>query len=106
MRTVHAILVAAIVLACVSACESTDVGFEDRPAMQGPEENPVDDSERERPLPKGFVGDSATMILHRADCPRVSKGDPADRVFFVTPHPALNEEYMPCDYCKPLVGWK
>jgi len=81
------------------------VGFEERPSMEGPEENAVDDTERERPMPKGFVGDSGTAILHRADCPQVKDVAPADRVFFVTPHPALNEHYVPCEYCKPLVGW-
>ena len=67
---------------------------------------PVDDTDRKAPLPKGFVGDAGALKLHRADCPRVKDCEPADRVFFVTPWPALNEGYEPCDYCEPLKGWK
>jgi hypothetical protein len=106
MRTVHGILVVAVIFFGLAGCESKKVGFEDRPQIQGEEYHAVDDSERERPLPKGFVADAATNALHRADCPRVKEIDPSDRVFYVTPHPALNEGYEPCEYCRPLYGWK
>jgi len=107
MVPVRGILVLLVPIALLAACSSgRTVEMENRPAMQLPEENPVDEGEREAPLPRGFVGDSDHVILHRADCPRVADCDPSDRVFFVTPWPALNEGYVPCEYCEPLEGWR
>ena len=37
---------------------------------------------------------------------RAQEFSPADRVFFVDPFTAMNQEYTPCEYCEPLRGWK
>jgi len=107
MVEVHRIVVLLLIALLLPACGSSRaVEFESEPPMRGPEVQPVDDSGRETPLPKGFVADAATRIIHRADCPKVNDAKPADRVFYVTPGPALNEGYEPCDYCEPLKGWQ
>ena len=106
MGTVRGILLALFVGLAGTACAGSSVEFQESPEERRPEVNPVDDEGRETPLARGFVADDRAKILHRANCPRVEKVDAADRLFFASPYPALDEGHTPCDYCEPLKGWK
>ncbi|MEN8148993.1 MAG: hypothetical protein ABFS86_04170 [Planctomycetota bacterium] len=106
MGTVQGIFVFLLAGLVAAGCSGRSVEFEESPEVRRPEVNPVDDEGRETPLAKGFVADGAAHVLHRAGCPKVLDIAPADRLFFASPYPALNEGHSPCEYCEPLKGWK
>ena len=106
MGTVRGIFSGLLAVVLLAACSSPDVEFSESPEVRRPEVNPVEDDGRETPLAKGFVADDTRKVVHRADCPQVKDIAPEDRLFFVSPYPAINEGHAPCDYCEPLQGWK
>lgn len=102
MSRVHTILALLLFGAAIAACQSSEPRYL-------PPVFPEKDSRTEtapEPVPRGYVGDTATKVFHRKNCPEVEKIDPAVREYFALPYDALNADYYPCERCDPLAGWK
>jgi hypothetical protein len=88
-------------LLLLAACGSPP---EDLPPIFPPAEAPRETVVREPPA--GFLGDPATRIFHRVDCPEAAAIDPAHREFWAWPWQALDAGYAPCRACEPMRGFK